>query len=110
MAAAVNCLETEPASMMDSGVSGTSYSRFDMPYALARMVRPWRDAPTAHPGVTLVNCEKMLSTRAIVSRRGDGCPCATGDVAASATARTKSRMDELLEGELDDAAGGSDRP
>src|SRR5688500_15218615 len=85
-AAAVNCLETEPASKIVAGVLGTSYSRFAIPYARDTIVFPARETPTAHPGdELLIQPAKTASTAATES-----------DCAASGAAVNENRATRIL--------------
>src|SRR5881628_2858581 len=61
-AAAVNCLDTEPASKIVSGVFFTSCSRSAIPYALVSAGLPSMATPTAQPGVVVVHLANTLST------------------------------------------------
>src|ERR1041384_1678623 len=65
IAAAVNCLATEPLSESVPSVHGVPASRFAMPYARRRSGRPARSTPTAHPGdAVLLHGANTESTRA----------------------------------------------
>src|SRR5690242_7670805 len=84
-AAAVNCLVTEPGSNTVSGVFGTSCSRSAIPYAAARTVSPFKDTPTAQPGVAvLLYRAKMRSTAGFWAA---GCPKARATPASTIATR-----------------------
>src|SRR5687768_5567615 len=69
-AAAVNCFETDPTSKIVSTAIGTSCSRSAMPYAARTAGWPFTSAPTAHPGVLVVNRENSVSTRGWIEAPG----------------------------------------
>ncbi len=76
-AAAVNCLDTEPASKIVSGWMTASCSRSAMPYPFASTSSPLMATPTVHPGVAVESHrEKTAST--FMAGVGAGCCWACG--------------------------------
>ena len=67
MAAAVNCFETEPASVIDSVVRGTLCSISAIPQAFEKIIFPFLLIASSAPGLSGLYFENIFSILATVS-------------------------------------------